>query len=102
MRGWTAIKAGIVPVATGLSLAFSVLAQAAPDPAYDAFVQGNYLTALEEAKDAAAKGDPAAHTLIGELYASGLGVPQDHKTAAGWYEKAANLGDANAQLARGV
>jgi len=39
---------------------------AVPDPAYDAFQLGNYVTALKEAEKAAAAGDPAAHTLIGE------------------------------------
>ena len=38
-------------------------------------------------------------TLLGELYANGLGVPQDDKKAAEWYKLAAARGDANAMFA---
>jgi TPR repeat protein len=75
---------------------------ATPDPAYEAFESGHYLTAIKEAGKAAAKGDPAAHTLLGEIYSKGYGVPRDRKKAAQWYEKGAKLGDANAQLAFGL
>ena len=47
---------------------FSTPAWSVADPAYDAFLDGRYLTAKEEAEKAAAKGDPAAHTLLGEIY----------------------------------
>lgn len=74
----------------------------ANDPAYAAFEDGRYLTAMKEAKVAAARGEPAAHTLIGRMLAEGLGVTRDLKAAAQWYRKAADLGDANAQLALGL
>ncbi len=38
-------------------------------------------------------------TLLGELYANGLGVPQDDKKAAEWYKLAADRGDADAMFA---
>ena len=72
------------------------------DPAYAAFDDGRYLTALELAKTAAAAGEPTAHTLIARLYAEGLGVQRDPKVAADWYGKAAELGDVNAQFALGL
>ena len=72
------------------------------DPAYAAFEDGRYLTALELAKKAAATGEPTAHTLIARLYAEGLGVQRDLKVAAGWYRKAADLGDINAKFALGL
>ncbi|OLP61162.1 enhanced entry protein [Xaviernesmea oryzae] len=64
-----------------------------PDDAYGAFQRGYYLTAMELALPRAQKGDPAAQTLVAELFANGLGVPRNTKNAAFWYEQAANAGD---------
>ena len=72
------------------------------DPAYTAFDLGQYLTALKLAEEAAAKGEPQAHTLIGRIHAEGLGVPQDQVVAAQWYAKAAELGDVEGALAVGT
>ena len=72
------------------------------DPAYEAFDQGQYLTALDLAQKAAEKGDPQAHTLIARIYAEGLGVPQSAATAAKWYAKGAELGDIEASFGLGV
>ena len=70
--------------------------------AYDAFDQGQYLTALSLAEEAAKHGDPQAHTLIGRIYADGLGVPKDESAAARWYARAAELGDTPAMLLLGT
>ncbi|HML28004.1 MAG TPA: hypothetical protein PKE16_04040, partial [Hyphomicrobium sp.] len=45
------------------------------DAAYTAFDQGQYLTAMKLAQEAAARGEPQANTLIGRIYREGLGVP---------------------------
>lgn len=63
------------------------------DAAYLAFDQGQYLTALKLAQEAASRGEPSAHTLIGRIYQEGLGVPKDEKAAANWYTRATELGD---------
>ena len=42
------------------------------DSAYAAFDQGQYLTALKLAEEAARRDDPQAHTLIGRIYAAKL------------------------------
>jgi hypothetical protein len=42
------------------------------DAAYIAFDQGQYLTALKLAEEAAARGEANAHTLIGRIYSEGL------------------------------
>jgi hypothetical protein len=63
------------------------------DAAYGAYQRGYYLTALEFALPRAEKGDRAAQTLIGEIYADGLGVALDKKKAATWYEAASKNGD---------
>ena len=47
------------------------------DVAYGAFQRGFYLTAFNEATKRAQQNDPAAMTLLGELYAQGLGVGRD-------------------------
>jgi len=77
-------------------------AAASSDPAYEAFDQGQYLTALDLAQKLAAKGDPQAHTLLGRLHAEGLGVPQSEATAAKWYAKGVELGDIEAAFALGA
>ncbi len=68
------------------------------DIAYGAFQRGYYLTALEFALPRAKLGDPAAQTLVAEIYSQGLGVPKDPDEAAFWYSAAAKSGDPAAQL----
>ncbi|MEO4000747.1 tetratricopeptide repeat protein [Mesorhizobium sp. CAU 1732] len=71
------------------------------DAAYGAYQRGYYITALNIATPLAINGDPAAQTLIAELYSRGMGVRQDMATATEWYEKAAaqNVPEAMFQLA---
>jgi len=66
--------------------------------AYGAFQRGYYLSALRLAEPLANLGDPAAQTLIGEIYGRGLGVPRDEAEAARWYAVAARSGVAEAQF----
>ncbi|MEO1398426.1 MAG: tetratricopeptide repeat protein, partial [Pseudomonadota bacterium] len=74
-----------------------------PDPgadlAYGAFQRGYYLTALKLALPRAETGDPAAQTLIAELYWNGFGVGRDQKKAVEWYRFAANSGNREARFA---
>src|ERR1700761_3296710 len=70
-----------------------------PDLAFGAFQRGYFLTAFRYATDDAAAGNAKAMTLLGELYANGLGVPRDDKKAADWYRLAAARGDRNAIFA---
>src|SRR5580693_420425 len=70
------------------------------DLAFGAYQRGNYLTAFGLAtRRVDETGDPKSMTLLGELYASGLGVPQDDKKAAEWYKLAADRGDREAMFA---
>ncbi len=69
--------------------------------AFGAYQRGYYLTALNLALPLADSGDPAAQTLIGELYWNGFGVARDRKKAAQWYEFAANAGNREAQFIYG-
>jgi len=72
------------------------------DAAYTAFDQGQYLTALKLAEEAAQRGEPQANTLIARIYADGLGVQKDDKKAYEWYARAAQLGDIQGTFALGV
>jgi TPR repeat protein len=73
--------------------------KSAADLAYGAFQRGQYLTALAEATTRAQQNDPAAMTLLGEIYAQGLGVGRDDSKAAQWYKMAAANGDRDAMFA---
>ena len=70
--------------------------------AFGAFQRGYYLTAMELALPRAQLGDPAAQTLLAELFAAGLGVARDMDDAAFWYKQAAESGDASAQFKYGL
>jgi TPR repeat protein len=45
----------------------------------------------------ASQGDAEAQNSLGELYAKGMGMPQDYAQARAWYEKAATQGHPLAQ-----
>ena len=72
---------------------------AEPDLAYGAFQRGRFLTAFGLATHRAEAGDMKAMTLLGELYANGLGVPQNDAKADEWYRLAAARGDREAMFA---
>src|SRR5581483_1484109 len=74
----------------------------APDIAYGAFQRGFYMTAFTEASKRAEQNDFKAMTLLGELYANGLGVARDDQKAAEWYKRAADHGDREAMFALGM
>ncbi|MBA2127047.1 hypothetical protein DLM45_12565 [Hyphomicrobium methylovorum] len=69
------------------------------DAAYMAFDQGQYLTALKLAEEAAARGEPQANTLIGRIYTEGLGIKKDPVKAYSYFSKAAELGDVQGTFA---
>ena len=52
---------------------------------------------LRGIRKTADQGDALYQTILGGIYAYGLGVPQDYAEAARWYRKAADQGDADAQ-----
>ncbi len=72
------------------------------DAAYTAFDQGQYLTALKLAQEAAGRGEPQANTLIARIYAEGLGVSKDETQAVTWYTRASELGDIPGTFALGL
>jgi TPR repeat protein len=73
-----------------------------PDAAFGAFQRGLYITAFNLARPRAEAGDPAAQTLIAEIYSRGLGIARDAGKAVHWYAKAAEQGVAEAQFQYGL
>lgn len=71
------------------------------DLAFGAYQRGFYLTAFALALPRAETGDPAAQTLIGEIYWNGQGVARDRKKAMEWYRFGAEGGNRDAQFALG-
>ena len=75
-------------------------AQAAPEryaEGLKAYRAGQHGKAYRTLLPLARKNDARAMYLIGVMYDSGQGVPQDDETAAGWLEGAARRGNAPAQ-----
>ena len=87
-----------------VSLAAALLlgACAATSPEFDAgmkdFNRGEHLLALGHWQPVADAGDADAQQAIGWLYENGLGVGQDYKTSASWYQKSVDGGHAGAAL----
>jgi len=64
--------------------------------------RGDFATALREWRPLAEQGDAYAQYNLGQMYATGRGVSQDHKTAAKWFRLAAKGGHADAQRILGM
>jgi hypothetical protein len=77
-----------------VSLVAAVLAGAALagplDDAQAAYNRGDYATALQLIRPLADQGDARAQSILGLMYESGRGVPQDYAEAVKWYRKAAD------------
>src|SRR6059058_1906334 len=70
------------------------------DSVYGAYQRGLYKTAFDLAITRAQyNGDAKAMTMLGELYANGLGIKRDYAKAADWYQRAADAGDREGMFA---
>ena len=65
--------------------------------AFSAFQRGLYVSARDLAAPLAETGDGAMQSLMGHLYAHGLGVERDPKAALDWMLRAADSGDPGAR-----
>ncbi len=74
---------------------WAVAGTAGPDP-FEAYRRGEFTEARREWNVQAAAGDPAAQFMLGYLAEAGLGAPWSARTAAGWYQAAADRGHAEA------
>ena len=68
----------------------------------DAYERGDYEIALQKFQPLAEAGNPKAQFHLGQMYAKGIGVPQNDEGAAKLYKKAAEQGDTIAQFVLGI
>ena len=68
----------------------------------DAWLRGDFATALREWKPLAEQGDVSAQGNLGVMDSKGEGVPKDDKEAVKWYRLSAEQGYAGAQFNLGV
>jgi TPR repeat protein len=94
----TALKPGLF----ALFLVLAGPATADVESGWQAFLNGDYATALAELEPAAEAGDATAQYYLGVLYDHGEGVLRNYRTATGWYEKAAAQGNIDAQFNLGM
>ncbi len=91
------------PIALVLSIVcLAVPAWADYQAGADAYLRGNYATALSELRPLAEQGNADAQYNLGLMYDKGYGVPQNYVQTRQWYEKAAAQGLADAQFSLGV
>jgi len=76
-------------------------AAAGTQEAIEAYGRKDYGTVLQHCREAARAGDAICQTMLGMLYAEGLGVSRDPAEAARWFRPAAEHGDAYAAIGLG-
>jgi len=96
------MKHMVATILTLLNLSLTPAIGADTQKGLDAYLNGDYATAMSEWKPLAEQGDVSAQYNLGLLYESGLGVVQDAFEAVKWYRLAADQGDASAQYNLGV
>jgi TPR repeat protein len=94
------MKKQIVALMLGLALHGPSIAGFAEGVA--AYKADNYALALKEIAPLARAGNAAAQYVIGAMYYTGNGVPQDQKMAVSWFRKAAQQDHPDAQYALGL
>ena len=91
-----------------MGLALAMLLGSGPAAAADfhtglkAYRSGDYETALAHWIPEATQNHVLSQAYLGHMYEHGVGVPKNQKTAVKWYTKAAEQGNANAQLNLGT
>lgn len=101
------IQAGVVTNIANGRFSTSAIAthRYAVDPleiAISALERGDYKNTVRLFRPFADQGDAFAQFILGFMYNSGNGVPQDHEEAATWYRLAAEQGYATAQNNLGI
>ena len=72
------------------------------DEAWEAYLNQDYTSALEQLEPLAEQGDPRAQYAVGWMYRNGEGLDQDYETAAQWYRRAAEQGHSEARNSLGL
>ena len=87
---WIRKVSYLTGILTLLSLAAPALAHYVSG--WEAFNNGNYVTAMKEWKPLAERGMVDDQFNVGRMYHYGKGVTRNYKTAARWYQLAAEQG----------
>jgi TPR repeat protein len=85
--------------------ALALIGPASPGPLEDgeaAYRAGDFAVAMELFRPLAEDGEAKAQFHLGRMYALGQGVAPDSKEAIGWYRKAAEQGNADAEYVLAV
>lgn len=101
---WRSVLIGLFVVAgmSACSTSRGFLTEEGLKTAENAYLRGDYVTALREWRPRAEKGDPEVQYGVGYMYRHGQGVSQDSKEAGRWYERAAAQGYVKAQVKLGL
>jgi hypothetical protein len=84
---------------------FSFATSVAADPFEDvdaAFKRGDYATERRLLRPLAEQGNSVAQAILGNMYYSGTGVPQNSAEAVKWHRRSAEQGFAEAQMSLGA
>lgn len=100
MRKLAAVLALIAPLFT-VTLAAPLFADRNGD-APATYIRLDQETTYRLYRQAAEQGNADAQILLGNMHASGQGVPRDYAEAAKWYRRAAEQGNADAQYNLGM
>jgi TPR repeat protein len=85
------------------ALGFAAPTSAEPSNTWaDALRRGDYAKALTLLRPDADRGEPAAQTVLGDMYENGKGLAKNEAEAAKWYRRAAEQGYALAQALLGI
>ena len=93
------LKVAVLLLCSSLSAQSTMAANLAD--AYNAYINGDFETALRLITPLAEKGDVEAQFVLGYMYETGHVAPKNSTEAAKWYRKAADNGDATAQISLG-
>ena len=94
------MKRTIKHAVAAIILVLSITARVAAGPsddALDAFVDRDFAAALKFFRQAADQGDANGLFMLGVMYATGQGIPQNYAEAVKWYRLASDQGRADAQ-----
>ena len=93
------LKVAVLLLCSSLSAQATMAANLAD--AYNAYINGDFETALRLITPLAEKGDVEAQFVLGYMYETGHVAPKNSTEAAKWYRKAADNSDATAQISLG-
>ncbi|MFZ6798950.1 hypothetical protein [Undibacterium sp. Di24W] len=101
MNSSDSIKFKSMFIALTLTFSSTLCAQSL-EQAREAAAKGDHKSALASFKKLAEQGNTRAQLALGGMYAMGVGTPADTKLALTWFQKAAELGDRDAPTFLGV